>query len=50
MSLNMLAFPKDFNQLPFVNGAEVKQQCDTAQLTPTRRQVRDAFAKLKSVA
>ena len=50
MSLDALAFPKDFDQIPFTNGAEVKQKCDTIRLTDEGRSVRDAFAELTPVA
>ena len=48
MSLNALAFPDEF-QIPFADGAEVTQQCDTARLTLKGRKVRDAFNNLVPV-
>ena len=45
MSLDALAFPAEF-EIPFKNGGEVKQKCDTGKLTDKGRQVRDAFNKL----
>ena len=49
MSLDVLAFPKWFDSLPFANGKEVRAECDTAELTETGRKVRDAFDGLASV-
>lgn len=46
MSLNVLVFPEDFDKLPFKNGKEVKQKCDTQHLTTEGRIVRDAFNSL----
>ena len=48
MSLKVLAFPDEF-QIPFADGAEVTQQCDTPSLTPDGQAVRDAFNKLVPV-
>ena len=45
MSLNALAFPEKFT-IPFKNGADVKNNCDTRQLTPEGKAVRDAFNNL----
>ena len=50
MSLNALAFPADFNELPFKNGEEVKLKCDTNYLTREGKIIRDAFNGLVSVA
>ena len=50
MSLDALAFPEDFYQIPFKNGEEMKQKCDTAQVTPGGGKIRDAFAGLTPVA
>lgn len=47
MSLDALAFPKDFDRIPFANGAELKQKCNTTALTPKGEIVRDAFEGLK---
>lgn len=49
MSLDALAFPREFNSLPFTSGEEVKQKCDTESLTTEGRMVRDAFNGLASV-
>lgn len=48
MSLDALAFPKDFDQIPFADGAETKRECDTTVLTPKGKRVRDAFEGLKA--
>ncbi len=50
MSLNVLAFPANFNELPFKNGEEVRLKCDTDNLTREGRIIRDAFNGLVSVA
>ena len=50
MSLDALFFPKDFDQIPFTGGEEVKQKCDTTQPTPEGGKIRDAFAGLTPVA
>lgn len=49
MSLDALAFPKDFDQVPFADGAETEQECNTTSLTPKGENVRDAFEGLKPV-
>lgn len=49
MSLDALAFPDWFDELPFADGAEVRAECDTAELTETGRKIRDAFYGLASV-
>ena len=49
MSLNALAFPEEFNQVPFKNGQDVKEKCFTEELTDEGRRVRDAFAGLTPV-
>ena len=49
MSLDALAFPKDFDQVPFADGAETEQECNTTSLTPKGKNVRDAFESLKPV-
>ena len=49
MSLNALAFPKEFDRIPFNDGKDVKQKCDTDQLTPEGQAVRDAFNHLTPV-
>lgn len=46
LSIEVLAFPKEFTVLPFDNGAEVIQSCNHAELTGTGRQIRDAFNAL----
>ena len=46
MSLNALAFPEDFNQVPFENGQDVRKKCDTLKLSSEGQMVRDAFAAL----
>lgn len=48
MSLNVLAFPDGF-QIPFANGKEVKDKCDTPHLTPEGQAVREAFTNLAPV-
>ncbi len=48
MSLDALAFPADF-QMPFGNGKQVKDRCDTHRLTAEGRQIRDAFNGLTPV-
>lgn len=49
MSLNALAFPEEFNQVPFGNGQDVLENCFTDRLTDEGRRVRDAFAGLAPV-
>lgn len=49
MSLHVLAFPKDFDRMPFANGEETKQECNKTSLTPKGEIVRDAFEGLKPV-
>lgn len=49
MSLNALAFPEEFNQVPFKNGQDVMEKCFTDELTAEGRKVRDAFADLTPV-
>ena len=49
MSLNALAFPADFNELPFKNGEEVRLKCDTDYLTREGKIIRDAFNGLTPV-
>ncbi len=46
MSLNALAFPEEFNQVPFQNGQDVRKKCSTKELSAEGRMVRDAFARL----
>ena len=48
MSLDALAFPADF-QMPFGNGKQVKDRCDTHRLTAEGWQIRDAFNELTPV-
>jgi len=43
MSLNALAFPETFTEVPFDNGQAVKAQCGRGPLTPAGRTVRAAF-------
>ena len=50
MSLDALVFPKDFDQIPFADGEEVKRKCNTTHLTPEGKKIRDAFAGLKPAA
>lgn len=50
MSLDALVFPRDFDRIPFADGEEVKQKCDTTRLTPEGGKIRDAFAGLTPVA
>lgn len=49
MSLRALAFPKEFEEVPFQNGQEVKEKCFTEELTIEGRMVRDAFEGLTPV-
>ena len=52
MSLDALAFAKDFPaefERMFENGDDVKQNCDTQQLTSEGQTVRDAFTNLVQV-
>lgn len=49
MSLDALAFPDRFDKLPFANGAEVHEKCDTAELTETGRKICEAFDGLAPV-
>ncbi len=49
MSLDALAFPEYFSELPFGNGEEVKQKCDTQHLTAEGRIICDAFKNLTSI-
>ena len=49
MSLSALAFPEEFNQIPFKNGGDVKKKCFTEELTDEGRMVCDAFARLAPV-
>lgn len=48
MSLNVLAFPDGF-QIPFTDGGEVRQKCDTPSLTQEGQAVREAFCNLTPV-
>ena len=50
MSLDVLAFPDWFDQLPFADGAGVLANCSGAELTGPGRKIRDAFGELSSVA
>ena len=43
MSLDVLAFPDWFDQLPFANGDDVLANCDRAELTARGKKIRDAF-------
>ena len=45
MSLDALALPEGF-RMPFANGKEVKEKCDTHRLTEEGWKVRDAFNNL----
>lgn len=49
MSLRALAFPKEFEEVPFQNGQEVKEKCFTEELTIEGRMVCDAFERLTPV-
>ncbi len=49
MSLRALAFPKEFEEVPFQNGQEVKEKCFTEELTTEGRKVRVAFERLTPV-
>ncbi|MCY3709371.1 MAG: hypothetical protein OXG26_10785 [Caldilineaceae bacterium] len=49
MSLNGLAFPEEFNKIPFENGQDVRKKCSTKELSAEGRMVRDAFAGLTPV-
>ena len=48
MSLDALAFPEGF-RMPFANGKEVKEKCDTHRLTEEGREIRNAFNELVPV-
>ena len=48
MSLNALAFPKEFNQVPFKDGEDVKKKCSGA-LTAEGQKVCEAFKELDPV-
>ncbi len=48
MSLNALAFPEEF-EIPFKNGEEVKDKCNTLQLTEEGQAICNAFHKLAPV-
>ena len=49
MSIDVLAFPGPFDQLPFANGADVRRSCGERRLTETGREILDAFHGLHSV-
>ena len=49
MSLNALAFPKEFDLIPFNDGDDVKLKCDSRQLTAEGLKVRNAFNNLTPV-
>ena len=46
MSLDALAFPAEFNQVPFADGQDVSEKCFTKELSHEGRMVRDAFEGL----
>ena len=48
MSLDALAFPEGF-RIPFANGKQVKEKCDTHRLTDEGQEIRDAFHELAPV-
>ncbi|MCY3905457.1 MAG: hypothetical protein OXF76_20035 [Caldilineaceae bacterium] len=49
MSLNALAFPEAFDQVPFRNGQDVWEKCSAKCLTDEAQIVRNAFAGLTTV-
>ena len=49
MSLDALAFPKWFDRLPFTDGAEVRDSCDSPELTKEGRIIINAFDGLAPV-
>ena len=49
MSLDALAFPEWFDGVPFADGAEARDSCDTPELTEKGRIIVDAFDGLTSV-
>ena len=49
ISVDVLAFPKWFERLPYSNGAEVQESCYRTELTDKGRKVREAFEGLSSV-
>ena len=49
MSLDVLAFPEDFDKVPFCNGEQVKEKCNNPQLTEEGRSILDAFNNLVQV-
>ncbi len=46
MSLNALAFPEEFDQVPFKDGGDVELKCNSDKLTDAGQKVRDAFDNL----
>ena len=46
MSLNALAFPEEFDQVPFKDGGDVELKCNPDKLTDAGQKVRDAFDNL----
>ena len=46
MSLSALAFPKNFDEVPFAKGQDVYEKCYTEELSHEGRLVRDAFEGL----
>ena len=49
MTLEISSFPKDFNDLPFENGDELRNLCDTPNLTQAGEIIRNAFRDRKPV-
>ena len=49
MSLDALAFPASFDRLPFTDDAEVRDCCDSPELTKEGRFIVDAFDGLAPV-
>ena len=48
ISLNALAFPDNFDAIPFANGGEVKKLCGGNDWTTQARRVREAFENLQT--
>ena len=49
MSLDVLAFPEWFHNVPFADGGEVRAECENAELTEVGRKILAAFNGLASL-
>ena len=47
--LDVMAYPPDFDQIPFASGEQAKAACDRPDLTRDGRRIRDAFGSLSPV-